>query len=70
VIERPLVFSPADGEAITLDDLAAFVSQAYAAGVTGATRVRCTGALGGFDLTNGPRIARLTVLPKEVATDA
>jgi hypothetical protein len=67
VIARPLVFSPADGQAMTLDDLAAFVAEAYAAGVTGPTPVRCTGAVDGFDALNGPRIARLTVLPQEVS---
>jgi hypothetical protein len=67
VIERPFVFSPADGQAITLDDLAAFVAEAYSAGVTGPTPIRCTGSLAGFDMANGPRMARLTVLPKEVA---
>jgi hypothetical protein len=62
---RPLPFLPADGRAITLDDLTEFVAQAHTAGLPGATPIRTMGVIE-FDLANGPRIARITACPGEV----
>jgi hypothetical protein len=66
---RPFTFLPADGQAITLDDLAEFLVEARANGVPGSAYVRTMGALAGFDMMNGPRCSRLTVLPQEVSRD-
>lgn len=64
---RPFTFLPADGQAITLDDLAEFLVEARANGVPGGAYIRAVGALGAFDMSNGPRCSRLTVLPQEVS---
>jgi hypothetical protein len=56
---RPFTFLPADGQAITVE--------ARANGVPGSAYVRTMGALAGFDMMNGPRCSRLTVLPQEVS---
>lgn len=51
---------PADGVAITLDDLAEFVAEMRGLrNLPGDTVVRATGVIE-FDLQNGPRIARIT----------
>ena len=64
---RPFVFLPEDGKAITLDDLSAFVAEAYSKGLPGTAYVRGAGTIE-FDVANGPRIARLTVIPGQEAT--
>jgi hypothetical protein len=66
---RPFLFVPSDGKAITLDDLAEFLVEARANGLPGISYVRMMGALTGFDMTNGPRCSRLTVIPGEVSHD-
>lgn len=66
---RPFTFLPSDGKAITLDDLAEFLVEARSNGLPGGSYVRTMGALGGFDMTNGPRCSRLTVLPGDTADD-
>jgi hypothetical protein len=48
---------------MTLDDLAEFLVEARSNGLPGTAYVRTMGALGGFDMSNGPRCSRLTVLP-------
>lgn len=63
---RPFVFVP-EGQAITLDDLSAFVAEAYSKGIPPTAYVRAAGLVE-FDLSNGPRIARLTVVPGQEAT--
>jgi hypothetical protein len=63
---RPFVFLPADGEAITLDDLAEFLVEARANGIPGEAQVRAAGRIE-VNLAHGPRVARLTVVPQEVA---
>lgn len=51
---------PADGVAMTLDDLAEFVAEMRGMrDLPGSTVVRAMGVVE-FDLANGPRIARLT----------
>lgn len=64
---RPFTFLPADGQAITLDDLAEFLVEARANGVPGEAYARTMGYLVDFDMANGPRCSRLTVLPQEVS---
>jgi hypothetical protein len=64
---RPFTFLPSDGTAMTLDDLAEFLVEARANSLPGTSYVRTMGALGGFDMTNGPRCSRLTVIPGEVS---
>lgn len=66
---RPFTFLPSDGKAITLDDLAEFLVEARANGLPGTSYVRTMGSLGGFDMTNGPRCSRLTVLPGDTSDD-
>jgi hypothetical protein len=52
--------SPADGHAITLDDLADFVAEMIGyRHLPGTTVIRAAGLLE-FDLTDGPRVARIT----------
>lgn len=63
---RAFVFAPADGKAVTLDDLAEFVAEAIGKGLPGSSYVHAAGVIE-FDMHNGPRIARLTVLPEEVS---
>lgn len=64
---RPFTFLPSDGKAITLDDLAEFLVEARANSVPSTAYVRTMGVIE-FDLANGPRIARLTVIPGQEAT--
>jgi hypothetical protein len=66
---RPFSFLPSDGRGVTLDDLAEFLVEARANGLPGSSYVRTMGALGGFDMTNGPRCSRLTVLPGDTSDD-
>lgn len=63
---RPLVFTPATGPAITLDELAEFVAEAIGKGFPGATPVRAAGVLE-LNIAHGPRIARLTVTPEDAS---
>jgi hypothetical protein len=52
--------SPADGHAITLDDLADFVAEMIGyRHLAGDTVIRAAGVLE-FDLRDGPRVARIT----------
>jgi hypothetical protein len=64
-VSRPVIFTPNDGKALTLDELSEFVAEAYAKGVPGTATPRAAGSMIGFDLAHGPRIARLTVDPAE-----
>lgn len=64
---RPLPFLPSDGKAITLDDLAEFVAEAIGKGMPGSTHVRTMGVVERLDLSNGPRIARITACPEETS---
>jgi hypothetical protein len=66
---RPFPFLPSDGQGITLDDLAEFLVEAKSNGFPGSSYVRTTGALAGFDMTNGPRCSRLTVIPGDTSDD-
>lgn len=60
---RRYPFLPADGKAMTLDDLAEFVAEMIGQrGLPGSTVVRVTGCLE-VNLTDGPRIARITACP-------
>lgn len=61
---RPLVFTPTDGRAITLDELAEFVAEAIGKGFPGGTQVRAAGVLE-LNIAHGPRIGRLTVTPED-----
>lgn len=61
---RPLIFTPNDGRALTLDELSEFVAEAYAKGIPGTATPRAAGVVE-LNLTHGPRIARLTVDPAE-----
>lgn len=52
---------PADGVAMTLDDLAEFVREMKQyRELPGTTTVRAMGVIEALDISNGPRIARLT----------
>jgi hypothetical protein len=64
---RPFTFSPSDGQAMTLDDLSAFVAEAYSKGIPGTAQPHAAGVIE-FDLANGPRILRLTIIPGQEAT--
>lgn len=62
---RAVPFLPADGKAMTLGDLAEFVAEMIGQRhLPESTPVRAVGVVE-FDLTNGPRIARLTALPED-----
>lgn len=61
---RRRTFAPADGVAITLDDMAEFVAEMMGHHqLPGSTPVRAMGVLFEMDLRDGPRIARLTADP-------
>jgi hypothetical protein len=60
---RRRTFTPEDGIAITLDDLAEFVAEMMGRyELPGTTPVRCMGVIE-FDMADGPRIARITADP-------
>lgn len=62
---RRYPYLPADGEAMTLDDLAEFVAEMVGhRQLPGTTQVRAMGRIE-FDLADGPRIARLTACPAD-----
>lgn len=54
--------NPADGVAITVADVRAFLAELEAAGVPDTAVLRAAGVLE-IDLVHGPRIARLTADP-------
>jgi hypothetical protein len=58
--------NPADGVAITVADVRAFLVELDAAGVPDTAVLRAAGVLE-FDLVHGPRIARLTADPDPAA---
>ena len=65
---RALSLTPAVGPVLTLDDLSAFVAEAYSKGFPGRQQVRVMGAVE-FDLTHGPRATRITAVPEEVSDE-
>jgi hypothetical protein len=65
---RPLSYEAARGTAITLDDLRDFVAEAYAKGYPGDAEPRMVGRME-LDVTYGPRIQRLTLIPGEASGD-
>jgi hypothetical protein len=65
---RPLSYTPEAGPVLTLDDLSAFVADAYSKGFPGRQQVRVTGAIE-VNFTHGPRAARITIIPGEVSGD-
>lgn len=66
---RAFSLSPEVGPVLTLDDLSAFVSEAYAKGFPGRQQVRFLGALE-VNFAHGPRATRITAVPEEVSDDA
>lgn len=66
---RPRTMGASDPKVgMTLDDLAEFVAEMRGHyDLPGETPVRCMGMVE-LDLVNGPRIARLTAVPAEIAS--
>lgn len=63
---RPFSLSPESGPVLTLDDLSAFVAEAYSKGFPPRQQVRVMGAME-LNLTHGPRATRITAVPEEVS---
>jgi hypothetical protein len=63
---RPLSYTPETGQVLTLDDLSAFLADAYGKGFPGRQQVRFMGAIE-VNLHHGPRATRITVIPDEVS---
>lgn len=65
---RALSYTPEVGRVLTLDDLSAFLADAYSKGFPGRQQVRFMGAIE-VDFTNGPRATRITAVPEEVSDE-
>lgn len=65
---RAFSLTPEDGPVLTLDDLSAFVSEAYSKGFPGRQQVRFMGAIE-VNLSHGPRATRITAVPDEVTDE-
>jgi hypothetical protein len=63
---RAFSLTPETGPVLTLDDLSAFVSEAYAKGFPGRQQVRFVGAIE-INVQHGPRATRITAVPEEVS---